>query len=293
MKKTLIALTASTALVLSACGADEDPLENDAAGGDASADTIVVGSQAYYSNEIIAEIYAQALENAGYTVEREFNIGQRDAYMLAIESGEIHLFPEYTGNFLQFFEPETEARESEEVYEELTTALPDNITVLDQAPATDQDSYNVLEETNVTSIPELENVDEIVLGGPAELEHRPYGPSGLEDVYGLEVTFEATGDATVDAILSGEIVVGNVNSADPRIATENLVTLDDPENLFLASHVVPVVADEKAAEIADIINPISAALTTEELLNLNVESTENQRSSAELATEWLTQQGLI
>lgn len=293
MKKTLIALTASTALVLSACGADEDPLENDAAGGDASADTIVVGSQAYYSNEIIAEIYAQALENAGYTVEREFNIGQRDAYMPAIESGEIHLFPEYTGNFLQFFEPETEARESEEVYEELTTALPDNITVLDQAPATDQDSYNVLEETNVTSIPELENVDEIVLGGPAELEHRPYGPSGLEDVYGLEVTFEATGDATVDAILSGEIVVGNVNSADPRIATENLVTLDDPENLFLASHVVPVVADEKAAEIADIINPISAALTTEELLNLNVESTENQRSSAELATEWLTQQGLI
>jgi hypothetical protein len=98
--------TAIFALALAGC-ASSDPIS----GGDGPSEepggssTIVIGSQAYYSNEIIAEIYAQALEGAGFEVERNFNIGQRDAYMPAIEDGSIDLFPEYTGNLLQFFDP--------------------------------------------------------------------------------------------------------------------------------------------------------------------------------------------
>jgi glycine betaine/choline ABC-type transport system substrate-binding protein len=66
-----------------------------------SSEPIVIGSQAYYSNEIIAEAYALVLEDAGFTVERTFSLGQRDVYVPAIVAGEVDLFPEYTGNLLQ------------------------------------------------------------------------------------------------------------------------------------------------------------------------------------------------
>ena len=298
----LVAVAVGAALALAGC-ASGDPLDGGSAGGgDGGAggggDTIVVGSQAYYSNEIIAEIYAQALEEAGFTVERRFQIGQRDAYLPALEEGEVHVFPEYTGNLLQFYDPQTSATLPDEVYAELQDALPDGLAVLDQSPATDQDSYNVTqafaEQYDLESIADLANVDvPLTLGGPPELETRPYGPTGLKDVYGLDVTFTATGETTVDALVAGTVNIANVFSADPRIESAGLVTLDDPEGLFLASNVVPLVAADVAEEIADVLDPVSAALTPEGLVALNVRSVDDQQSSEAIATEWLEDNGFL
>jgi osmoprotectant transport system substrate-binding protein len=292
-----LAATAVTALTLAGC-ASSDPLESN--GGDTGeagdSSTIVIGSQAYYSNEIIAEIYAQALEAEGFTVERDFNIGQRDAYMPAIEDGSIDLFPEYTGNLLQYFEPDTTATTPDDVYAALQDALPDGLTVLEQSSATDQDSYNVTaafaEENGVASIADLAGIDGLVLGGAPELEERPYGPKGLEEVYGVTVSFQGTADTTVEELVAGNIQVANVYSADPRIETEDLVTLEDPEGLFLASNVVPLVNADVAEEIADVINAVSAALTPEGLVAMNVQSTEEQLSAEDIAAEWLADNGL-
>jgi osmoprotectant transport system substrate-binding protein len=292
------AVVVGAALALSGC-ASGDPLDSGSSNpGDGASDTIVIGSQAYYSNEIIAEIYAQALENAGFTVERNFNIGQRDAYIPAIENGSIDLFPEYTGNLLQFYAPDTTATTPDDVYAELKDALPDGLTVLDQSPATDQDSYNVTkafaDQYGLTSIADLASVDvPVVLGGAPELEQRPYGPSGLKDTYGVTVQFQATGDTTVEDLVAGTINLADVYSADPRIQTDDLVTLDDPEGLFLASNVVPLVNADIADEIADVINAVSAKLTPEGLVGLNVRSTVDQVSPDKIATEWLNEQGLI
>jgi len=292
-----LAGTAVAALALAGC-ASSDPLSGDStdSGSTTDASTIVIGSQAYYSNEIIAEIYAQALEGAGFTVERNFNIGQRDVYIPSLEDGSIDLFPEYTGNLLQFFDPSTTATTSDDVYAAFQDALPDGLTVLDQSPATDQDSYNVTaafaEENGLTSIADLAGIDGLVLGGAPELEERPYGPTGLKDVYGVDVSFQATADTTVDELVAGNIQVANVYSADPRIKTDDLVTLEDPKGLFLASNVVPVVNADIADEIADVINAVSAALTPEGLVALNVESTVDQRSSADIAKDWLADNGL-
>ncbi|MCB7136402.1 ABC transporter substrate-binding protein [Cellulosimicrobium marinum] len=298
-RATLLATAATAALTLAACGGGSDPLDADSGGGDggSAGGTIVVGSQAYYSNEIVAEIYAQALEAEGFEVERNFSIGQRDAYMPALESGEVQLFPEYTGNLLQYFDPETTATSSEAVYAALQDALPDGLAVLDQSPATDQDSYNVTEQfasdNGVSSLADLAGLDvDLTVGGPAELEQRPYGPTGLQDVYGVDVSFVATGDTTVQDLVAGTVNIANVFSADPRIQTEGLVTLDDPEGLFLASNVVPLVSADVADEIADVINPVSAALTPEGLVDLNVQSTEEQRSSEDIAADWLAENDL-
>ena len=280
----LAGLVLGAGLILSGCAADT-------AGGE----TIVVGSQAYYSNEIIAEIYAQALENEGFTVERQYQIGQRDAYLPELESGAVDLFPEYTGNLLQYYAPDTSATQADDVYGELQDALPEGLTALAMSPATDQDSYNVTAEfaaaNGLVSIADLASVDGLILGGAPELEERPYGPTGLLEKYGVTVSFDATGDVTVEALLEGVVNVANVYSGDPRIAEFGLITLQDPEGLFLASNVVPIASREVAEDIARVIDPISAALTPEGLVALNLQSTKDKMSSADIARQWLEANG--
>jgi osmoprotectant transport system substrate-binding protein len=284
-------------LTLSGC-ASGDPLESDTESGSGGSEAIVIGSQAYYSNEIIAEIYAQALENADFEVERNFTIGQRDAYLPELENGGVDLFPEYTGNLLQFYVPKTEATSSDDVYAALSDALPEGLTVLEQSPATDQDSYNVTkqfaEANDLTTIADLAKVTEpLTLGGNAELEERPYGPAGLAERYGVDVAFTATGDTTVEDLLAGTVNIANVYSADPRIQTNDLVTLEDPDGLFLASNIVPLVSTDIADEIADVINAVSAKLTSEGLVALNVESTVDEESPDAIAEKWLTENDLL
>jgi len=283
-------------LALSGC-ASGDPLDS-GSGDSGDSSTIVIGSQAYYSNEIIAEIYAQALEASDIKVERKFNIGQRDAYLPELESGAVDLFPEYTGNLLQFYKPKTEATSSDDVYAALKDALPDGLTVLDQSPATDQDSYNVTSDfakaNSLTTISDLAKAKEpLKLGGNAELAQRPYGPTGLKERYGVDVTFTATGDTTVEDLLAGTVNIANVYSADPRIQTDNLVTLEDPDGLFLASNIVPVVNEKVADKVSKVIDAVSAKLTSEGLVALNVESTVDEKSPDVIAKKWLSDNKLV
>ncbi|GAA1638301.1 ABC transporter substrate-binding protein [Microbacterium flavum] len=297
-----LALAASaltiTALALTACGSsgslDEPASSGSAAGG--SSDTITVGSQAYYSNEIIAEIYAQALEGAGFTVEKKFNIGQRDAIIPSLQDGTVQITPEYTGNLLQYFDKTTTATTTDDVYAALEKALPEGLSVLDQSPATDQDSYNVTaafaKEHNLKSIADLAGITPLVLGGAPELEQRPYGPSGLKDKYGVDVTFSATADTTVDELVAGNVQLADVYSADPSIKTKDLVTLEDPKGLFLASHVVPLVSSSFPEDAAAVINKVSAALTPDGLIALNVASKVDQKSPGDLAKSWLADNGI-
>ena len=290
------AVAVGAALALSGC-ASGDPLDTGSAAPSDST-TITVGSQAYYSNEIIAEIYSQALEDAGLKVERKFNIGQRDAYLPSLENGDVDLFPEYTGNLLQFYDAKTTATTPDDVYAALAGALPDSLTVLDQASATDQDSYNVTAkfaaDNKLKSLADLAKVTTpLTLGGNAELEQRPYGPAGLLTAYGATVGFSATGDTTVEDLLAGTVNIANVYSADPRIQTEKLVTLDDPKGLFLASNVVPLVNADIADSIASVINAVQSKLTPKALVAMNVESTVDQQSPADIATKWLTDNDLL
>lgn len=292
---TGVALSAS--LALAGC-ASSNPLDAPDNGGDAASDTIVIGSQAYYSNEIIAEIYAQALEAEGFEVDRQFNIGQRDAYMPDLESGAIGLFPEYTGNLLEYYDDAADATSPDDVYAALQDALPEGLTALDYAEASDQDTYTVTKEfaeaNNLTTIADLANVSEkVTIGGAPEFEQRPYGPAGAKDVYGVDLGFSATGDTTLESLLAGKIQVADIYSADPAFETEDIVALEDPESLILASNVVPIASSAVSDEIADVINAVSAELSAEDLVAMGVQSTVDQMSPEDIATQWLEDKGLI
>ena len=298
----LVSAVAVGAVVALAGCASGDPLdEGNSSSGDT--DTLVVGSQDYYSNEIIAEIYAQALEDGGYTVDRQFRIGQREAYLPEIEGGSIDVFPEYTGSLLQALKPDAAGGTADETYTQLQEALPDGVSVLDMAEATDQNSWTVTQAFadtyGLTDIASLSKVTEpITVGGNSELETRPYGPTALKEKYGIEIAGftpveDSGGPLTVKALVDNKIQLANIYTADPNIASNNLVALDDPDGLFFPDNVVPVVSDKVDDGAAEIINAVSAKLTADTLVALNSQSVNDQAAADTIATDWLTEQGLI
>ena len=285
-------------LTLTACGGD--PTE----GEKSATDTITVGSAAFPEAEIIAEIYAQALEAEDIKVERKLNIGAREAYIPALENGEIDLLPEYTGNLLLYVDKNATATATDEVVAALGEALPDGLEILETSEAEDKDSLNVTPEFSksegVKSIADLKKVDGLKLGANPEFKERPYGVPGMEKVYGItDVKFTAISDsggpATLKALLDGKVDVANIYSTTPSILANKLVTLEDPENMIAAQNVVPLINSDKASdEVKDVLNGISAELTTEDLLDLNSKNQGDDKvAPAELAKQWLTDKGLV
>lgn len=289
------------ALGLSSC-ATAATLEGRAEGEDAP---IIVGSQDYYSNEILAEAYAQALENAGYEVDRQYRIGQREVYVPELESGSIDVFPEYTGSLLQYFAPDAEATLPEDVLAALVEALPEGLGVLTPAEASDQDSYVVTaafaQAYGLRSIADLAGAAAtaggLTLGGNSELETRPYGPKGLREVYGVEVSFtpieDSGGALSVKALKNDQVQLIDVYSADPALSDPELRVLDDPEGMFLSSRVVPVVSPRVDAGAVEALNAVSAALDSADLIEMNRRSTEEAASAQVIAREWLVSEGLL
>jgi len=119
----------------------------DATGSSAKGVSLTVGSANFPENVILAEIYAGALEAQGATVTKKLNIGSREKYYPALESGSLDLFPEYTGTILRFIAEDSTETSPDDVYAALVKALPDNLVAFDQAEAQDSDAIVVTKET--------------------------------------------------------------------------------------------------------------------------------------------------
>ncbi len=264
-----LALTATVALA--GCGGDEDPLSEDSGGGE----KVVVGSANFPESALLAEIYAGALDAKGVDVDTNLNIGAREAYIQGIQDGSIDLLPEYTGNLRLYFDDSLTATAPDAVYDELVKALPDGLTVLEKSEAEDKDSVVVTSETadkyQLASIGDLAPVaGDLTLGGPPEWKTRQTGVPGLKAKY--DVVFgdfrelDAGGPLTLKALLNGQIDAGNLFTTDPHVAAEGLVPLEDPESLFAAQNVVPLIRDDAVTdEVESTLNDVSAALTTDNL----------------------------
>lgn len=300
------ALIATGLVALSGC-ASGDPLNstnsNTAGEGSAGSDTITIGSAAFPENEILAEVYAQALEGKGVTVKRSFNIGQREVYLSALKDGSIDMIPEYSGNLLQSYDKNTTAESSADVYAELQQKVPSGFEVLDQSQAQDKDSYNVTKEFSekyqVSSLADLKNVNiPLKLASNPEFAERPAGNEGLKRLYGVSVTLvpisDSGGPLTVKALVDGTVQMADVYTTSPAIKANHLVTLDDPENLILAQNVLPLINSSKAsAKVIQVLNDVSAALKTDDLIEFNTKSGGSAKESpAAIAKDWLAGKGL-
>lgn len=303
-RRSAIALASGVALTLTACGSDDPTAAPEAESGGGSSSTIVVGSFAFPESEILGEIYAQALTASGMDVETKFNIGPRQQTIPALKDGSINLIPEYNGNLLAFYNTEYTERTTEEVDGALEEVLGDEqLRVLESAEAEDKDAYVVTkakaDEFGLTSIGDLSALEPFELGASPQFAQLGYGLPGLAETYGVtDVSFtpieDFGGPDTVKALIDDSVQVADIFTTSPAIVSEDLVVLEDPENLISAQNVVPLVAESiYTDELAEVLNKVSAELTTEDLIDLRerVEGDE-QTSSSVAAADWLEEKGL-
>lgn len=305
MRSALIrtAIASVAVLGLVGCGGD-DPLSSENTGGTAPAkvESITVGSAKFGESELLAEMYAQALQAKGLKVEKKLNIGQREAYMAAIKDGSVHLLPEYTGAALEYFKKGTPPGDEEATYAALKQALTPGLEVLEKSPAADEDTVVVTQETaakyNLKSIADLKpHGKDLVAGGGAEFKTRFSGLKGMKEKYGVEFkefkTLDSGGPLSLKALKDNTIQVTNFFTTQSVIKENNLVMLEDPETILPPNNVVPLVrTDHKDDTVTKTLNDISAKLTTDELTDL-VKRVEVGKERAEtVAKEWLTKNSL-
>ena len=309
--RTLALGAALLALVVSACspgGGGSSP--GDSAGGSqpAAGGTVSIGSQDFYESQLMAEIYAQALENAGFTVERSFPSGTREATWPALSSGQFDMMPEYIGSLTSFLEGEASGDSDETFAAMLELLEPEGLTALDFTEAQDQNAFVVRSETaeehSLTAMSDLAAVaTELVWGLPPECETNPLCAGALEDAYGipfadLEIEPLAACDAPIATALNDGVVdVAELCSTQPDIERFGFVRLEDDMATQPAENIAPVVSQDKLDELGDafaeVLNGVSAEMTTDDLTSLGVQVAVEQRDVAEVATEWLTDKGLI
>lgn len=284
-------------LALSACGLSGET----AFGSGSTSGTVIIGSADFTESQIVAEIYAAALNKRGIVAETRPAIGAREAYIGALKEGTVGVVPDYSGNLLLYFDAQTKAKTPQEILKALPNALSDGLSILDAAPAEDKDSLAVTSETaqkfGLTSIADLAaHSSELTLGGPPEFAERSYGLPGLKKNYGFEPAKfspinDGGGPLTVQALKDDQVQVADLFSTDPAIKKNNFVVLEDPQNNFLAQQVLPVVnAKQVSVAAADVLNEISALLTTDDLIALNDRvSGDEKANTATAAKDWVEQ----
>jgi osmoprotectant transport system substrate-binding protein len=237
--------------------------------------TIVVGvSGGFAENQIVAEMYAQVLEQAGYTVGREFELRSREVSQSALESGQIDLKPEYLSSLLLFLDPSAEASiDPADVASQVGERLrPKGITVLTPSSAQDTNVFVANQETaqefGLTTMSSLADVaDRLTVGAPPECPLRPFCLPGLRDVYGIVFEdfepLDAGGPQTVAALKTDEVQIGLMFSTDPSIEANGFVPLLDDRHLQNAENITPVIRSDKLNdEVRRLLDAVSARLSS-------------------------------
>lgn len=290
-------LAGFTATVLIAC-----------AGGGANnaGDTIRVGSKDFTEQFIIGEMYALVLEDAGFQVERKLNLGGTPVAQAALTNNEIDLYPEYTGTGLLTVLKLPPSADQAEVFEQVSQGYQEqfNLVWLDPAPMNNTQALAMTqqgsEQFGIRTISEMAaRANDLVMIGPPEFEAREDGLPGIRAQYG---DFQLRQYKAVDpglkykGLVDGEADVAVAFGTDGEISAFNLVVLEDDQNLFPPYQVAPVVRQEALDQhtgLADALNAIAPLLTNETMQRLNYEVSGNQREPADVAREFLEQQGIL
>ncbi|HYZ91786.1 MAG TPA: ABC transporter substrate-binding protein [Actinomycetota bacterium] len=307
MRKSRLLVIVSIVVLLfgNACAQDEG-----VEAGAKEGPKITVGSANFPESVILAEIYAQALEAEGYDVSTKLNIGAREVYFPALERGDIDVLPEYIGSLVSFMTEQkvTASPDSAKAYEQLTTELDkkEGLEALEYAEAQDKDGIvankQTADEHNLKKVSDLKPIaSQLVMGGPPECPTRQACLKGLKEVYGIELKefkpLDVGGPQTVTLLKSNEIQLANLFTTDSRIAANGFVLLDDDKGIAGAENVLPIVRSELTeaygAEFSDLLNSVTAKLTTAGLTELNKQVDVDKDDPDAVAEGWLQENGFL
>jgi osmoprotectant transport system substrate-binding protein len=293
-------LAVTAGLTLAACSSSKpsNPL-----GSGGSKGSVVIGSANFPENELLAYIYAIALQAKGVKVTDKFNIGAREVYYPEIKKGAITIIPEYNGALLTTsVDTSSTAATTSQVDAALKADLPSTLEILNPSTAQDKDSVTVTQAFakahHLTSIDQLKPLAKsMVIGGPPEFKTRTDGLIGLKKNYGL--TFKSfspldeSGPITLAALKDGKVQAADVFTTTPQIITDHLVALADPKFNFAAQNVLPLVYKKGVNSlIISTLNAISAKLSTASLLSMDKAIILDHASYQTVATQWLKSEGL-
>jgi osmoprotectant transport system substrate-binding protein len=295
------ALSACVALVLGACV----PFGAPAVQSTSKSKLSVVGFN-FAESTLLVYLYAKPLAAKGYVVETKPNLGTRETLQPALVSGQADMYLGYAATDLEFVNKgagEASADIQPTLAKLRERYKPLGVDVLDAAPAVDKTVFAVTKDTAATyHIAKLSDLapiaGQLVLGAPPQCPQRPFCMPGLERVYGIKFkdfkALDPGGPLTKEALDAGQIDVALLLSSDGAIPAKGYVVLDDDRHLELADNVVPMIRTAvNNPEITQILNAVSAKLTTEDLAGLNKRASIDHEEPEALATEWLRSKGLL
>jgi osmoprotectant transport system substrate-binding protein len=261
-----------------------------------------IASYDFTENEVLAEIYGQALRRGGLAVEMTGGIGPREIVEPGLEQGQVDFVVDYLGTALDFLLPGDSRTHGapESVYAALSSELrPRGITALDFADAQDQNGFAVTAQfartREVSTLSDLGPLaNGMVFGGPPECPARRYCLAGLVNRYNLRfksIRNIPTRAATATALLSGEVDIGLLETTDPRLANGQFRLLADDRGLQPKENIVPLVRSSVLqavdGRLRAIAGEVTRRLTTQTLIELNRAVEIGGRTPAQAASEWL------
>ena len=308
---TLIAVL-SLALGLAACGGDDDADTGTGTGAATTAQagrgqpgdgkpTVTLGTKNFAEQYILGELYKQALEAKGWTVELKSDIGSTEVTDRALTSGVIDMYPEYTGTILSVVAGETKVPTSaQETYAQAQEFMRGRgFELLDQTPFEDRDAIAVTKEFaqshgGLMATGDLKRLGgRVTLGGPPEFRTRFAGLRGLREEYGLtQLKFKPLAiGANYDALDTGSVQAADVFTTDGQLASGKYVVLEDPKAIFGFQNVAPVVSqdvlEQQGTEFEETLNAVSKLLTNEEMQKMNSAVVLDEQDPAAVAEGFL------
>ena len=311
LTRRIFSLVAIAPLALASACAGDDALSTNE--GDDGKGGIVLGGQNFTEMQVMSEIYKQLLEDGGYDVTLKL-VESRDVYIPEMQKGRIDLSPDYLSSMTEYLNAQANGPDAEPVAsndadatvaELKTLAEPTGIEPLEPSEAQDANAFAVTQEyardNDLSTLSDLAALGEpVTLAAAEDCSQRDDCEIGLEKTYGLKISkVEPLGfgsQGTKDALKKGEVTLGQVGTTDATLDSLGLVLLEDDKQLQNAENLVPMVNTDfidANPEVADLLNKMSAGLTTHDLSVMIGQVDEERMLPADVASEYLVDKSLI
>jgi osmoprotectant transport system substrate-binding protein len=302
--------------LFAACGDDDDdeePAGGQNGGGEQAAEQpgegkppVTLGTKDFTEEFVLGELYKQALEAKGYTVELKKNIGSTEIIDKSLTSDEIDGYPEYLGVAVavvarQDIIPKSAEQTyqlAEEFYDERGQVLSEQTPFFDvDAIATTKE---FAEENGLKTVADLKKLDSFTVGARPEFRDRFQGLKGMRSEYGLNnAQFKQLAlGIQYQALDNGDVDSANVFSTDAQLASGKYTVLEDPKGVFGYQHVAMVMNRDKYEALGgqaffDVIDEVSALLTNDAMITMNKAVAIDKQDEAEVARSFLEANGLL
>ncbi|MGH2868568.1 MAG: glycine betaine ABC transporter substrate-binding protein [Solirubrobacteraceae bacterium] len=263
-----------------------------------------MGDKNFTEEFILGDLYAQALRAKGFTVNLKPNIGSSELVDKALRSGQIDMYPEYTGVILSVIAMQTRRPASEDAAYAAAKKFEEGrgYTLLDKTPFFDADAMATLkpfaQKNHLVTLGDLKKLKSFSLGAPPENKTRYEGLVGMREAYGItNVQFTPlTIGLQYAALDKGSVDTANVFTTDGQLQSGKYVILTDTKHIYGYQNVAPVVSQKLLAKegpaFAQTLNAVSAKLTTHVMQQLNAAVDIQKVDPATVASKFLAANGL-